>query len=122
MQNKNFNLQITEAKMVRKIISSLFLAVGLLMLVTILAAAQDPGQEGNQMDGGTPIATVSPEVTPVSDLPLSGDLPLAGAQMGTCPMMGGTGMTASGSMCGMNMVGMSGMAGMQGMSGMPGMQ
>ena len=109
--------------MFRKIISSLFLTLGFLMVVTILAAAQGGGQEVNQMDMGTPTAMVSPEATPVSDLPLSGDLPLSETQTGTCPMMGGMGMTGAGSMSGMNMEGMTGMgtSGMSGISGMQGM-
>lgn len=100
--------------MFRKGIVSIVFAAGLLFMIFTLASAQGQGQAIYQMDM-TPTATALPEATPVADLPLSGDLPLAGMQSGTCPMMSGTGMT------GMDMNSMSGMSGMSGMQGMSGM-
>jgi hypothetical protein len=107
-----------EAKKFRKIICTLFLTIGLLMVVTILAAAQEGGQEVNQMDMETRNATLPPAVTPVTNLPLSGDLPLAGTQTGSYPIMSGSTLTGSTGMSGMGMSGS--MPAMQGMSGMNG--
>jgi hypothetical protein len=130
MQSYNFDKTIKEATMIRKLISSLFLAVALLTVITVLAAAQGEAQAPYQMDMGTPTATLPPAATSVPDLPLSnsGGLPLDGSQTATCPMMGsmnmsGTGMSgmSMGGMSGMGMSGMSGMQGMQGMQSMPGM-
>jgi hypothetical protein len=109
--------------MYKKIIISLIVSVCLLTLVTILASAQGANQGAYQMDMSTPTPTLPPEPTPVSDLPLSGDVPLTGAQTGTCPMMSGTDMTGMnmGGTTGMNMNGMAGMQGTSNMGGMSGM-
>jgi hypothetical protein len=93
--------------MFRKSIIAVVLGVALLLLFFTLVSAR--GQEDvYQMDMNTP-TPLPAESTPVPELPL------AGAQSGTCPMMSGNSMTGSGNMSGM---GMNGMAGMQGMSGM----
>ena len=110
--------------MYKKIILALIVSVGLITLVTILASAQGANQRAYQMDMNTPIPTLPPEPTPVADLPLSGDVPLTGAQTGTCPMMSGEGMAGMnmGGAAGMNMNGISGMQGTSNMGGMSGMQ
>lgn len=112
--------------MFRKVLTSLFLAIGLLIIVTIFAAAQGSRPKISQMDMSTPTATAALEPTPVPELPLNSNLPLSGAQTGTCPMMNGTGMDMTGmSGMGMGSMGMGGMmggmSGMQGMTGMTGM-
>src|SRR5512144_189590 len=107
--------------MFRKSIIAIVLSIALLFIVVTLANAQEPGQAVNQMDMPTATATAAPEATPApaTDLPRCGDLPLSGAQSGTCPMMSGSGMTGMGTGMG-NMAGMQGMSG-TGMNGMSGM-
>jgi hypothetical protein len=105
--------------MFRKSIIAVVLSIALLFIVVTLANAQEPGQAIHQMDMPTATATAAPEATPATDVPLSGDLPLSGAQSGTCPMMSGSGMTGMGTGMG-NMAGMQGMSG-TGMNGMSGM-
>jgi hypothetical protein len=122
--------------MFRKHMLALVLCVTLLLTISTLAAAQGQNELAFQDGMGMETATPQPIPTAVADLPLSGNLPLAGAQTGTCPMMGGdtsgmSGMSGAGmagmsgtsgmnGMAGMNINGTTGMSGMSGMSGVPG--
>ncbi len=107
--------------MFRKSIISLVLCAALLLIISTLAVAKGGGLGINQAGMETPTLMAESQPTPFPDLPLSG------AQSGTCPMMGGGGMTGSmsgmstGGMAGMNMSGTSGMTGMSGMQGTAGM-